>query len=159
MDTITVSDLLQLSLAERIQLVEDLWATVAAEAALRPERLPMSEEQRSELLRVPRRTGAIRTRRLWTMPWMRSSVLWVTAYAWPLVIRPEGLPSWLRRRPTADHTAESASFIKRMNWADSRARSSGCIQPACAEWANRPVMVTDGRAPGGSSVCSRSVSV
>lgn len=51
MDTITVSDLLHLSMAERIQLVEDLWDSVAAEAALRPQRLPVSDAQRTELMR------------------------------------------------------------------------------------------------------------
>lgn len=51
MDTITASDLLHLSLAERIQLVTDLWDTVAAEAAVHPERLPVSDAQRAELLR------------------------------------------------------------------------------------------------------------
>ena len=51
MDTITVSDLLHLSVAERIQLVADLWDSVAAEATLRPERLPVSDAQRTELLR------------------------------------------------------------------------------------------------------------
>jgi putative addiction module component (TIGR02574 family) len=51
MDTITVSDLLHLSIAERIQLVEDLWDSVAAEAAVLPERLPVSAAQRVELLR------------------------------------------------------------------------------------------------------------
>ncbi|HEX6038063.1 addiction module protein [Longimicrobium sp.] len=51
MQTITVSDLLHLSIAERIQLVEDLWDSVAAEAAARPERVPVNEAQRRELLR------------------------------------------------------------------------------------------------------------
>lgn len=51
MNTITVSDLLHLSIAERIQLAEDLWDSVAAEAAVRPERLPVSDVQRRELLR------------------------------------------------------------------------------------------------------------
>jgi putative addiction module component (TIGR02574 family) len=51
METITVSDLLHLSIAERIQLVEDLWDSVAAEATARPDQLPVSEVQRRELLR------------------------------------------------------------------------------------------------------------
>lgn len=51
MATITASDLLHLSLAERIQLVADLWDTVADEAELHPERLPVSDAQRAELLR------------------------------------------------------------------------------------------------------------
>jgi putative addiction module component (TIGR02574 family) len=38
-------------LAERIQLVEDLWDSVAAEAAAQPDRLPLSEVQRQEILR------------------------------------------------------------------------------------------------------------
>lgn len=51
MNTITVSDLLHLSVAERIQLVEDLWDSVAAEATAHPERLPVSAAQHKELLR------------------------------------------------------------------------------------------------------------
>jgi putative addiction module component (TIGR02574 family) len=51
MQTITASDLLHLSVAERIQLVEDLWDGIAAEAAVDPERLPVSDAQRRELLR------------------------------------------------------------------------------------------------------------
>lgn len=51
MQTITVSDLLHLSIAERIELVEDLWDSVAAEAAVRPERVPVSDAQRRELMR------------------------------------------------------------------------------------------------------------
>jgi putative addiction module component (TIGR02574 family) len=54
METITVTDLLHLSIAERIQLVEDLWDSVAAEAAARPDRLPVSEVQRRELMRRSR---------------------------------------------------------------------------------------------------------
>jgi putative addiction module component (TIGR02574 family) len=51
MDTITVADLLHMSISERIQLAEDLWDSVAAEASARPERLPVSEAQKRELLR------------------------------------------------------------------------------------------------------------
>jgi putative addiction module component (TIGR02574 family) len=51
MATITASDLLHLSLAERIRLVGDLWDTVADEAELHPERLSVSDAQRAELLR------------------------------------------------------------------------------------------------------------
>ena len=40
-------ELLQLSIAERIQLVEDLWDSVAKDAA----QLPISEAQRTELER------------------------------------------------------------------------------------------------------------
>ncbi|HZH17118.1 MAG TPA: addiction module protein [Archangium sp.] len=41
----TVSDLLHLSVAERIQLAEDLWDSVAAH----PEQVETSEEQLAEL--------------------------------------------------------------------------------------------------------------
>ncbi|HEX5751259.1 MAG TPA: addiction module protein [Archangium sp.] len=41
----TVSDLLHLSVAERIQLAEDLWDSVAAH----PEQVTTSEEQLAEL--------------------------------------------------------------------------------------------------------------
>lgn len=51
MDSVTISDLLHLSLAERIHLAEDLWDSVAAEAEAAPERLPVTEAQRRELLR------------------------------------------------------------------------------------------------------------
>ncbi len=43
MSTVQVSDLLHLSLAERLQLAEDLWDSIAAEAAERPDGLPISE--------------------------------------------------------------------------------------------------------------------
>ena len=42
---VTVADLLELSVAERIQLVEDLWDSIAAV----PEALPLSDAQREEL--------------------------------------------------------------------------------------------------------------
>ena len=45
MDPITVSDLLHLSVAERIQLAADLWDSVAAEANEDPQRLPVAETQ------------------------------------------------------------------------------------------------------------------
>ncbi len=51
MDTVTVADLLHLSVAERIQLAEDLWDSVAADAATDPHQLPISEAQRQEVLR------------------------------------------------------------------------------------------------------------
>jgi putative addiction module component (TIGR02574 family) len=51
MDAITISDLLHLSVAERLQLVEDLWDSIAAEAADSPERLPVTEAQRQLVLR------------------------------------------------------------------------------------------------------------
>ena len=51
MNTIRVSDLLHLSLEERLQLVEDLWDSIAVEAESRPESLPLTEAQR-ELIRA-----------------------------------------------------------------------------------------------------------
>ena len=45
MMTITLSDIRKLSVAERIQLVEDIWDSVAAE----PRDLPITEAQRQEL--------------------------------------------------------------------------------------------------------------
>ncbi len=45
MSTAPLADLLRLSLAERIQLVEDLWDSVAAEANEDPQRLPVAETQ------------------------------------------------------------------------------------------------------------------
>ena len=47
MGTINVSDLLHLSVAERIQLVEDLWDSIVQEDA----ELSVSEEKRAELRR------------------------------------------------------------------------------------------------------------
>ena len=47
MSTTLRSDLLQLSPAERIQLAQDLWDSVAAE----PQVLPISEAQRQEVAR------------------------------------------------------------------------------------------------------------
>jgi putative addiction module component (TIGR02574 family) len=47
MARMTVSDLLHLSVAERIQLAEDLWDSVAAH----PEQVATSEEQLAELER------------------------------------------------------------------------------------------------------------
>ena len=51
MSTVALSDLLRLSTAERIQLVEDLWDSVAAEANADPTLVPVSDAQRSEILR------------------------------------------------------------------------------------------------------------
>ena len=45
MSTISVADLLHLSVAERIQLVEDLWDSIAT----RPEALELTEAQRLEI--------------------------------------------------------------------------------------------------------------
>ncbi|HEX8673773.1 MAG TPA: addiction module protein [Longimicrobium sp.] len=51
MNAITISDLMHLSVDERLQLVEDLWDSIAAEAVDTPERLPVAEAQRQEILR------------------------------------------------------------------------------------------------------------
>lgn len=51
MNAISVSDLLHLSIPERIQLVEDLWDSIAAEAAAQPDRLPLTDAQRHEIRR------------------------------------------------------------------------------------------------------------
>ncbi len=40
-----ISDILELSVAERIQLVEDIWDSIAAV----PEAIPLTDEQRQEL--------------------------------------------------------------------------------------------------------------
>lgn len=45
MKTDLLSEILNLSVAERIQLVEDVWDSIAAE----PEELPFSDEVRQEL--------------------------------------------------------------------------------------------------------------
>jgi putative addiction module component (TIGR02574 family) len=47
MATPTLTELLQLSVSERIQLVQDLWDSLVAE----PETLPISEAQREEVAR------------------------------------------------------------------------------------------------------------
>lgn len=57
MSTAPLTALLRLSLAERIQLVEDLWDSVAAEANENPQRLTVAEAQ-LELLK--RRSEAYR---------------------------------------------------------------------------------------------------
>jgi putative addiction module component (TIGR02574 family) len=51
MSTITISDLMHLSVAERLRLVEDLWDSIAAEAEHDPRLLPVTEEQKSLLRR------------------------------------------------------------------------------------------------------------
>jgi len=51
MGTITVSDLLHLSVPERLQLVGDLWDSIAVEATRDPERLPINPSLRQELRR------------------------------------------------------------------------------------------------------------
>lgn len=50
MSTITVSDLVHLSISERLKLVEDLWDSIAADAASHPDHLPVTAAQR-EILR------------------------------------------------------------------------------------------------------------
>jgi putative addiction module component (TIGR02574 family) len=57
MDANRLSDLMHLSIDERIQLVEDLWDSIAADAESKPEALPLSEAQRAE---VRRRSQAYR---------------------------------------------------------------------------------------------------
>lgn len=42
---VSIADVLNLSVAERIQLVEDIWDSIAAV----PEALPLTDEQRKEL--------------------------------------------------------------------------------------------------------------
>jgi len=51
MNTINVADLLHLSVEERLQLVEDIWDSIAADTANTPARLPLSAAQREEILR------------------------------------------------------------------------------------------------------------
>ena len=51
MSSVPFSDLLRLSVAERIQLIEDLWDSVADEANADPSRLPLTAGQRSLLRR------------------------------------------------------------------------------------------------------------
>ena len=51
MSTVPLAELLRLTLPERLQLAEDLWDSVAAEAAAHPDRLPLDEAQRSEIRR------------------------------------------------------------------------------------------------------------
>lgn len=57
-----LADIRALSIAERIQLVQDIWDTIAAE----PERVPITEAQRQEL---DRRIGAYRRDRDGGAPW------------------------------------------------------------------------------------------
>ena len=40
-----------LSIPERLKLVEDIWDSIAQEANVRPEGLPLTEAQRAELMR------------------------------------------------------------------------------------------------------------
>jgi putative addiction module component (TIGR02574 family) len=51
MNAVNISELMQLTIDERIQLVEDLWDSIAAEALAEPERLPVTAAQRRELER------------------------------------------------------------------------------------------------------------
>lgn len=51
MSTVAISDFLRLTTAERLQLVEDLWDSIAADAHADPGRLPVSDVQRREIVR------------------------------------------------------------------------------------------------------------
>jgi len=51
MSTITISDLMHLSFAERLRLVEDLWESIAAEAEHDPGLLAVTEAQKPLLRR------------------------------------------------------------------------------------------------------------
>lgn len=51
MSTVPLSELLRLSVAERVQLAEDLWDSVAAEVSVHPDSLPVSEAQKDIILR------------------------------------------------------------------------------------------------------------
>jgi len=55
MASMSPSEIRKLSVAERIQLVQDLWDSIAGE----PEALPVTDEQRQEILR---RSEAHRTK-------------------------------------------------------------------------------------------------
>lgn len=49
MNTPMMADLFQLTVAERIQLVEDIWDSFAAEAIGDPDQLPVPEAQLQEI--------------------------------------------------------------------------------------------------------------
>jgi len=66
MTAITLAEIAQLSLSERIQLVEDIWDTVAAA----PDELGLTEPQREEL---ERRLQAYRQNPLPVTPWQEVS--------------------------------------------------------------------------------------
>jgi putative addiction module component (TIGR02574 family) len=51
MSAIRAFDLLNLSLEERLRLVEDLWDSIASEAESRPDALPLTQAQRQEIRR------------------------------------------------------------------------------------------------------------
>ena len=59
-------DYRRLSLTERLQLVEDIWDSIAEEAREAPDALPLSDEQRVELRR---RREAHRTDPESAIPW------------------------------------------------------------------------------------------
>lgn len=61
-------DYRRLSLAERLQLVEDIWDSIAEEAHSAPGALPLSEAQRAE---VRRRRDAHRRDPGAAIPWER----------------------------------------------------------------------------------------
>ena len=62
MTKVQIDELLKLSVAERIQLVEDLWDSIAAD----PENVPLSEAQLKELRR---RLAEHRTNPESAVPW------------------------------------------------------------------------------------------
>ena len=62
MTKVQIDELLKLSVAERIQLVEDLWDSIAAD----PENVPLSEAQLKELRR---RLAEHRTNPDSAVPW------------------------------------------------------------------------------------------
>lgn len=59
-------ELFQLSVAERIELVEELWDSIAADAERDEQVLPLSEEQKTEL---DRRIAAHRADPSRVIPW------------------------------------------------------------------------------------------
>ncbi len=69
MNPISVADLMHLSIAERIPLVEDLWDSIAAETVADQGRLALSRISGMSWLAVPMHTGRIRAKRSrWTKP-------------------------------------------------------------------------------------------
>lgn len=66
MATISFSEILRLSASERIQLAQDIWDSVAAEASADPDAMPLTEAQRQEL---DRRLADIEARPGTGRPW------------------------------------------------------------------------------------------
>jgi len=62
MPRLTHDEIEQLTIAERVQLAEEIWDSIAAT----PEQLPLTEAQRSEL---DRRLGLFQSDRSQTTPW------------------------------------------------------------------------------------------